>query len=298
LKEKYPTLSFERVHKIVGNEVTSKNYKTSTFFIKYSIKNVKTDMFPLVNSILNDMGVPVSSFMGNRNSHFISKISEASSVMVQEYKEGTFYSGNKDEFERLLDLLELIENNQEGKFLAKLPETELCSWDPLDLLRDIKKSLQKRKQKDDFDRKVESLFPEINNIIGNNFSSVSLGSKGITHWDLHPHNIIFKNRKIQSLVDLESVGIFPVDMAHSFCIYKMIRKSLSVNDGTINYFRYALKGRKKDLKRVARLAKVEIVRRLLTICKRHYLDLDSGRDYDLDKQIKSLSEIDFIFLED
>lgn len=137
-------------------------------------------------------------------------------------------------------------------------------------------------------------------------------SRGIMHTDFHPLNILVRQGRVDTVMDLEGLGEIPLVAGLGYCGYKLIRELLvnrkrhgrwpvdpgEVDDLTARWLAgWQSEFPQSDVTKTTLLAGAgyrilfHIHRILHLVCRRN----DESFLYDLPKQIRSLTEIRFVF---
>jgi len=123
------------------------------------------------------------------------------------------------------------------------------------------------------------------------------------HFDLHPHNLLFNNKKISAFLDYDAIKNFNVFSALSFASLKLCRQSVSVNSlediQTIkNTFLNELKNhlylKKDSFDDIYFYSTAEVLRRITIIFK---LNLENNKKWNrvLGMQLNHLKEAEILF---
>jgi len=132
-------------------------------------------------------------------------------------------------------------------------------------------------------------------------------AKRLTHFDLHPHNILLRDDELVAVLDFDACHQMPVELAIAFATLKLMKRVeverlASSRAGTltedVNVFLAAvaetLPERTADRALLCNFAKAEAMRRLLSVCRRHM----AGRTFlwnDIPVHLAALAEADVIF---
>jgi len=128
----------------------------------------------------------------------------------------------------------------------------------------------------------------------NQIEDLVKNSKEYAHFDIHPHNLLFKDGKLISVIDLESFVNVRSILATSFGIFKIARKCFAKKNIKKDDFHYLIKDF-FNVEEIKAYSQIEICRRLLLIMKLHYLDKNNEWDCDLIKHYSGIKESNFIF---
>jgi hypothetical protein len=295
----------DAVQAIGGVNINSKNYRVGDYYVK-TVEDpgnfALVRDFPKINRALLAVGVNTPEFVANRDGAWITDASFPASgsrlIYVQKFVDAGFFTGERREFDQALWLLQKLESVAFGG--EPLPEQKLpySTWDPLALFADVRRVLSAKQERDldAFDQRVIELLPAIHGHVNECVSlRSSLECDGLRHFDLHPHNLLFKEGSFRAVLDLESFRHLPSALATGFNLFKLGRKSICKRElGPAEFKRIA--GSEFDLARLYPYAKMEILRRLLGVLDFHYLQHTTKWDVDLEKQASGLEEARVMFL--
>jgi len=126
--------------------------------------------------------------------------------------------------------------------------------------------------------------------------------KVFCHFDLHPHNIMIKNKKVK-IIDLASIKYMPLEIAIAFSGLKLCRQTIykkktkNFSSIGLDFIKSLDTNFKKNLNKkiyVSDLANIEIMRRICIILK-YNLNGDKSLNYILPTLMSNLIESDIIF---
>jgi Ser/Thr protein kinase RdoA (MazF antagonist) len=133
---------------------------------------------------------------------------------------------------------------------------------------------------------------------------INAGPSMAAHFDLHPHNLIFKESKISAILDFEACKVMPVGYAVAFAGLKQCRQAVcisgdsnSANKIGQNYIKDIKSKLQMDdswIENFSDLALAEIMRRICIILR---LNLQGNKDWNkvLPVQIAHLYEVKALF---
>lgn len=100
-----------------------------------------------------------------------------------------------------------------------------------------------------------------------------------SHFDLHPHNVLVQNGLVTGILDFDAVGMMPAGIAQGFALQKLSRQAVVCSrqrgangspGGVAARFQgplvKAFKEGAYEMEHLAALAKIEILRRFLSVC--------------------------------
>jgi hypothetical protein len=225
---------------------------------------------------------------------------------------GDYFSGIENQIQ--------IASKISGKLYCKglnLPDELVPDIGP-EHLSDLDNSLllninsQKKNWNHIFGEEHSSLLFENWNLILNSWNKLRneelfLGNKIPIHFDLHPHNLLFKKSEIAAILDFESFKLFPLGVAMAFNGLKQCRQYISLNgyedellirrvgnkyiDDLISEFPSALEFRDD----FCNLAQVEVLRRICNILRLNFEGNSKLWNHVLPIQINHLKEVKVLF---
>ncbi|MEX2231672.1 MAG: phosphotransferase [Cyclobacteriaceae bacterium] len=293
-------INLVEVKGIRGTGLTSKNFRCGNYFVKliYDVDDVmKTcvNYFLTVSDCLNKNQIPVSKFIINDFGDHITN-HENQILYVQEFSSEQFYSGTLDELKQVLDILPKL--HAALSRLEPLPTHKVVykDWNPGIIIHSIREKIPAIDKLAEYDQKAIQAIEKIDWVIDWWESNHKyLQESGIHHYDLHPHNLLFGDGELKAIIDLEGFIPFPEKVSTSFSIFKIAKKTLTKNIALLQDVRDFVTEKGFDIQTVNSFARLEIIRRVLIILSAHYLDGNHNYDFDLDKQIRSFSEVGYIF---
>ena len=121
-----------------------------------------------------------------------------------------------------------------------------------------------------------------------------LESASLCHIDLHPHNVLVSGGRVAALLDFPSLVLAPAPSMHAFNLFKLARQAM-VARGVRTPPAELLRQLQGAPRYPARLAKTEILRRLMLILQ---LNVESGNrewNHVLPVMLLALREADVLF---
>jgi len=131
---------------------------------------------------------------------------------------------------------------------------------------------------------------------------------GLCHIDMHPHNLIVRDGRVVAILDYASYLTAPVEVMIAFNVFKLLRQSAAIMGRefdksvvanmchrVIDVLSTAGLISKHNFERMAFLAKVEIMRRLLLIIRLTLEQGDCSWNHVLPVQIAALTEAEILF---
>lgn len=290
-------MSFSSPCLISGPNTTSKNFIAGNYYIKFFDWDNDTEprLLVMINQALSDVGVNVPKFFCNKEGKEITVDENLKKcVFVQEKIEGGFFNGSILHLRKLLSLLDKFNYSQERLSRLRGLPSPLLNWCPVEKIKLLRKVIRDGASHDLSGFALDVL-EQAEKFYLNNMGLINVEDLSVSHFDLHPHNIIFNDLNSISVIDLETVGYFPIKIANSFSIYKAMRKSIAnLGLGKLELLR-ELDSFELSCDEIRVNSLFEVHRRILIILESCFLDKVEKRNYDLQKQVSSLSEIEFIF---
>ena len=303
IKNNYKSINLNvECFKIGDRNINSQNYKIGDKYLKV-IKNIENKKyvtsFPKLVKQLKNFNIPCTGFINsNGNKKIIEKSTKENKIYfyIQEFISNRFFSGTQNELIQVIPILKKLHDFQfNGK--NKNSSAPYLNWFPSQTINEIKKIIKEIQIPSDFDYLANDCVPIIEQVLikyENQIKDLVKNSKEYAHFDIHPHNILFKDGKLISVMDLESfVNVRPI-LATSFGIFKIARKCFAKKNIKKNDFHYLIKDF-FNVEEIKAYSQIEICRRLLLIMKLHYLDKNNEWDHDLIKHFSGIKESDFMF---
>ena len=220
------------------NEVNSANYRISFLNKKYVLKRwsrdvKKRDLLNMYDIIfflnMNKIPVPITVLFKNNN-----KILNKNDNFwtCSEYIKGEYFSGKNNQFQKILLLTVQTTNILQSLPKAKYPKKEV-KYDKHKIIEIIKKTEKLNSNwRSIFGEKTSIIlkrnWDKINQICGllkNN--NLSAGPVYPSHYDLHPHNVLFNKNEIACLLDFESIIKIPIGYSIAYSALKQCRQLVS-----------------------------------------------------------------------
>ena len=294
------------IDEISGSNINSGNYRIGNFYIK-TIKhnNDKENVleFPTIVKQLTERNIPSASYIPNNQGQLIydyycELFSSNFYISVQTFISSDFYSGAPQEFESALSLVRKLEESPLTLDHSK-SKSPYLDWNPSKVLIDTDALLSKKKELSEFDTNIMEMLPKVTSII-TDFQDyiVKLSSPSMYygHYDLHPHNLLFKQHELVSLIDLESFVNIHSEVTSSFALFKLGRKSLSKEFLNLTEFKIKSSDHGFELKKLFPYVQIELVRRFVLIIDLHYFKNNSEWNDDIFKHYTGLKEAELLFL--
>lgn len=292
------------VYGVAGANINSGNYRIGNKFIKVIqyLDNEKDYVYNFSNivSCLNFAGVQSKKFDKNLDSDGVSRCeSEGENyfLLVQDFVEGSFFTGTIDELMSVLGLFEKLNLlNMEGSSLKNI-HAPYKDWDLSSRLLELEPfiEIEKKQSLKELGQLVIRNGKEVTSALGNELDYLKGFDREVSHYDLHPHNFLFKDGKFVSLLDIESFVYTPKEIMLGFGIYKLCRKMLSKNIDLKAQVQETLKAYNFDYCKLEKYARIEVLRRALLVLELNYLKNDTRWLSDLPKHANGLKEIKYLF---
>ena len=288
--------------RIGDRNINSQNYKIGDKYFKL-IQNAENKKyvksFPKIAQQLRDFDIPCSSFINSKeNKEIIEKITKENKIYfyIQEFISDSFFSGTQKELVQVILILKKLRNLQLN-VENKNPSTPYLNWIPSQTLYKIKIIIKEIQVPSDFDylaNECLSIIEQVSNKYNKQIENLVQNSEEFTHFDIHPHNILFKDGKLISIIDLESFVNVKSILATSFGIFKLVRKCFAKKNIKKNEF-YNLIKNDFNIVDLKAYSQIELCRRMFLIIKLHYLESNNEWDFDLIKHFTGIKETNYIF---
>lgn len=287
---------------ISGANLNSGNFRCENYYLKIIAHPKVLDFverFPVIAEHLRKNNVPCNTFLKNSWGEIITTSEEGQDESyvgyIQPFIDGQFYSGRKTEFLECLQLLPKMESALKKFKPTSDQQKPYWQWDPLELYNKIKVEVKASNGNlyDSIHPRMNLIESAISYYIDN---EVHFRQNYLRHYDLHPHNLLFKNGKLISVLDLESFRTIPAELFAGFTLYKLGRKSIYCGEHSIESFKRIV-GTHYDLTALKNYAQIELVRRILLILDLNYLRKIADWNHDLSKHTLGLLETERMFAE-
>ncbi|MCB4412613.1 phosphotransferase [Synechococcus sp. MU1611] len=216
--------------------INSSNYLVSVGSKKYVIKKlndrseVELDFYcNLSNELRREL--EVFPFFRKCHSNKLYHDDKSSLYCLLDYIEGEFFKGTKAQLEEVATAINRLHSYCASKSrLGFLPSRE---FDLIRINKVLQNFLESNSKRRFLNRTQESMVS--NNITSfyraldylSNTNRSHLGKEELVHIDLHPHNILYKNDTLMSILDINSFKLGQPCIAYGFAAYKLYRQSIA-----------------------------------------------------------------------
>ncbi len=220
------------------NEVNSANYRVSFLNKKFVLKRWSRDvkkkdllnMFDIIFFLqANKIPVPITVLFKNNN-----KIIRRNDNFwtCSEFIKGDYFSGKSNQFQKILLLTVETTNILQNLPKAKYPKKEV-KYEKRKIIEIIKKTEKLNSDwKSIFGEEISIILKrnwdkinQVCSLLKNN--NVSAGPVHPSHYDLHPHNVLFNKNEIACLLDFESIVKLPIGYSITYSALKQCRQFIS-----------------------------------------------------------------------
>ena len=223
-----------------ASEINSENYRISNFENKFvvkkwpkgkDVKNIKS--IEKVTYFLNGSDIPVAGIIPFKDGETIMK-RKSNFWTCSNFIPGEFYSGKKDQLKQVSILT--------GKTVTSLNNlstrrysTNQIKYEIEDIFTVFKRFSMIRNQWEIF------LGDKIYNFLDTNWdslvkqcslfkrSNINGGPVSLSHYDMHPHNLLFQENNPSCLLDLESIVKIPIGFSVAYSALKQCRQYVAFN---------------------------------------------------------------------
>ncbi len=302
----YPELEQKAdLYEISGANINSENFKLGDYYLKLIKHDNNKDyvlQFPQLAANLQRNNIPVFSYVKNKKNEFITNYFDQIKqqnyyIYCQSFQDDSFYSGKKEEFQQAIDLLKKFKTTQIKSTFAKLSSPYL-NWNPNQIIKDLEGVSSNCENSTEFERFAVGNFSKIKTVISNNqdlISTLKTKSDYLNHYDLHPHNLFFKDLKLRSVLDLESLIPIQFEICEAFAVFKLARKSVATGQSVPKEIKEILLKNQIMPDRLLPYIKLELARRALLVLNLHYIEKNELWDNDIYKQVIGFEEADSLF---
>lgn len=303
IKENYIGINLNVEYFRIGDKnINSQNYKIGDKYFKV-IQNIKNKEyiknFPKIAKQLKDVDIPCSSFINSiEDKEIVERGTKKNKIYfyIQDFISDSFFSGTQSELIQVILILKKFQNFH-FNFKDNNPSAPYLNWTPSQTLSKIKITINKILIPSHFDYLASNCVSIIEKILikyENQIKNLLNNSKEYAHFDIHPHNLLFKDGKLISIIDLESIVNVRHVLATSFGLFKVARKCFIKKNIKKDEFHNLIKNH-FDLEEIKVYTQIELCRRLLLIMKLHYLDKNDEWDFDLIKHFTGIKESNYMF---
>lgn len=287
------------VFTIEAANLNSANYRVGDYCFK--LMNAPADaasllLLPEIADRVRALGLPAAEFLRTDDGARIGTAAldeKKVCFYLQPFLAGTYYSGRSIEFDAILRLLtRFAEAPLTGLAIGIQQAEPYRSWRPHALAAAIANALNQRRAgvMSEFDRKAEAAIETLGPYAEQADALVqNMHVEGLAHFDLHPHNLLFRNDELLAVLDLESFRQAPMETAIGFALFKLGRKAIAAGHLTLLEFRAQASAR-FELPRLRPYVMAEITRRVYSILNQHYLLGRPGWNADLGSHLRGLDE--------
>jgi len=235
LTNNYPNIGRIKSSKKISHvDINSKNYLISTDRGKFVLRNYsdgsdyqKINKMCKILSICTKKRIKVYEPIRNKNKKYVDSKKK---VFLTEYYSGDKFSGSESEIKDAAKNLAILHKGLKTINISYnfLPNNSFYKIFTRENLKKMRININKIQKKDSFDnivlRNFDLLEKFVNNYEKNSRKIMNQNfKKQLIHFDYHPQNVIFKNRKVSAIIDFNSM-----------------RRGLKIHDISFGSFRFAL----------------------------------------------------------
>ena len=222
-------------------EINSKNFcisegENKKYLLKKWPQNINRfeilNIIDLVNFLYNEK-CPVAKPLKFGNKEYLIKI-KSRLWTINEFIEGEYFSGNGSQLDSMPKIISDL-TQKLNKLNKKIKPKKGPNYNSF-YLRDTFKRLKQNKNKTEkiFGNKhsflMSNSIDKIEYYISEtNKHKINSGPTQAIHYDLHPHNLLFKGNKISGIIDYDSIVFMPIGYAIAFSSLKLCRQYLTFN---------------------------------------------------------------------
>ena len=221
-------------------ELNSTNYRVSTFENKFVLKKwSKEKDFKNIQSIekltyyLKERNIPVADILPFKDGETIMK-GKSNFWTYSNFKSGEFYSGKKDQLKQVSILTAKTATSLHNIPDRIYPVKEI-KYEMGDIFMVFKRFSEIRNQWNFLfgSKTFNFLDTHWDNLIKqcNVFKSLKIncGPASLSHYDMHPHNLLFQENSPSCLLDLESIVKIPIGFSVAYSALKQCRQYIAFN---------------------------------------------------------------------
>lgn len=274
-------------------ELNSTNYRVSTFEKKFVLKKwSKEKDFKNIQSIekltyyLKERNIPVADILPFKDGETIMK-GKSNFWTYSNFKSGEFYSGKKDQLKQVSIL-----TAKTATSLYNIPDriypVKEIKYEMGDIFMVFKRFSEIRNQWNFLfgSKTFNFLDTHWDNLIKqcNVFKSLKIncGPASLSHYDMHPHNLLFQENSPSCLLDLESIVKIPIGFSVAYSALKQCRQYIAFNQDFqpplhvgktyLDTLKLHLRIKNNDIwiKNFSEMAQIETMRRMAIICQLNF----------------------------
>ena len=280
-------------------ELNSSNYRVSTSEKKFvlkkwpkeqDVKNIQS--IEKVTYYLKESKIPVADIIPFKEGETIMK-GKSNFWTCSNFISGEFYSGRKDQLKQVSIL-----TAKTATTLNNLPDRiyplKEIKYEMEELYMVFKKFSEIRNQWEFFfGSKTDSLLDtHWDNLLQQckafKRSKIQGGPVSLSHYDMHPHNLLFQENSPSCLLDLESIVKIPIGFSLAYSALKQCRQFIAFNQKTqspshagkiyLDILKSHLRIKNSDswIKNFSELAQIETMRRMAIIFR---LNLQGNKNW-------------------
>tara|TARA_B100000900_G_scaffold395210_1_gene393370 strand:+ start:4360 stop:5412 length:1053 start_codon:yes stop_codon:yes gene_type:complete len=271
-----------------ASEINSANYRVSNFENKFvvkkwpkgkDVKNIQS--IEKVTYFLKESDIPVADIIPFRDGEKIMK-SKSNFWTCSNFIPGEFYSGKKDQL-RQVSILTAKTVTSLNNLSIRSYSTNQIMYEIEDIYMVFKRFSMIRSQWDLFlgdktynllDTNWDNLFKKCNLF---KRSKINGGPVSLSHYDMHPHNLLFQENNPSCLLDLESIVKIPIGFSVAYSALKQCRQYVAFNRDScppshvgktyLDTLKSHLRIKKSEvwIKNFSEMAQIETMRRIAII---------------------------------
>lgn len=303
-----------KVKQVGGIEINSNNYCIENLHGKFLLKNwgISLNLNDIngiceLTSSLTKRNLPVSKLIPAFNQSLVISYNNQNWSLFQ-FDNSDFYSGTVQELKEVAQATGLLFTNLSNidDYLISLKKPEICSPKDYQLFKvffanpDVVYKVFKDSEIELLKSYKKLLQNEIELVFN---SEYNLGAFQFSHFDLHPHNILMKDGKVSSFLDLDSIRLMESGYALSFASLKLCRQSVvktglkpkDVANIWLNNLDEYLPNNKEFFPFIGDLAIAEVLRRIAIILRLNIVDRNPNWNAFLSVQLNHLKEARLLF---
>lgn len=283
---------------IEGANINSANFRCDDKYLKCVRRSAEKDFvlaFPGVAESLAAAGVPVVPILPSASGAHIGELRRGETafhVIVQPFVTGEFARGDAHSLESLMATWPALRS----ALVSHTPTTgqhKPYNATPRPLALFLERA---RVGRAPFDSAVwmarERLLEAERE--SNALSSPSTRF-GLHHFDLHPHNLLFRDGSLLAVLDLESFRWMPEELSLAFGLFKCGRKGISLGRLRLDEFRKIAERSRIPIPVLKQWVNFELLRRLKVILEWNYEKNDPAWNGDFPKHLGGLAEAEAMF---
>ncbi len=306
IKRHYENIVVKEIYGIGAFELNSSNWKVVTANSIYILKRADLSKHKTLSAQaewtvrISDSSFPSIQFVPDKQGKLISSDADHCYCLTF-FENGNYFGSSLEQWPTLVAAMKTLYDasfNNPRK-LQDLPERSFFTNEEDLLVGKLKNTGKVEGIENGHLERILSEYEKSRALFENNKHNYH---NSIFHVDIHPHNLIFENKKLKLLTDFESFQNTTIEISLGFGLYKCMRQLMTLNEAATasDHKKIALQLKaefqlsfpEKSLAALIVLGKTDVLKRLLYIMKELTEKGSSKWSFIFQTQFEALEEID------